>query len=488
MANLIGQVLFEQFRIDAFIASGGMGSIYRVWDLKRNVPLAMKILNADLAEDAHVFNLFEREARALKKLAHPNIVSFYGLFQTPEFVFLLEQYIDGSSLKDILSQNRGQSLDFTLALTYIKAIAAALGYAHSNGVVHCDVKPGNVLVDRGGNIFLTDFGIARHADSTTTTLATLGTAAYMTPEQIRGEPVGPATDVYALGVMLFEMVTGQRPFNGTEVKGDDSGVTANERIRAAHLHVPAPDAHSINPAIPASLAAVIQKAMSKPREARYQSASELLTAICFALGVNIEAIPNRANVPSGLYDQPTPGESAKRPKPTPALWVGLLLIILFGGIFAVSRENPKTTPLPNQISRPFVVSTEIPSLPEPTEPPTVVPAPTAPPQIIEHTLAPEPTFTPKPTQFSCPGAPHEVRFKVNQTIRVCTQKDPLRLRAKPDGDIVSRLSPGSYITITGGPRCVKSVIWWRVQTESGTVGWIMDGWDPTDTNFVCDVP
>src|SRR3972149_1463625 len=161
MANLINQVLLDQYRVDAFIASGGMGAVYRVWDLKRNVPLAMKVLHAELAEDPSGFTRFQREARALQRLAHPNIVPFYGLFHTQDITFLLERYVDGTTLKDILQQHQGQPLPLQEALTYLKALCAALGYAHANGVVHCDVKPGNVMIDAGGNVYLTDFGIAR---------------------------------------------------------------------------------------------------------------------------------------------------------------------------------------------------------------------------------------------------------------------------------------------------------------------------------------
>jgi eukaryotic-like serine/threonine-protein kinase len=107
---IVGQILLNQFRVEAFVASGGMGAVYRVWDLKRNVPLAMKVLHSELAEDPVVFKRFQREANALKKLAHPNIVQFFGLYQSQDFAFLLERFIDGPSLKDILRQHQGQPL------------------------------------------------------------------------------------------------------------------------------------------------------------------------------------------------------------------------------------------------------------------------------------------------------------------------------------------------------------------------------------------
>ena len=142
MSDLIGKTLLSQYRVDAFVAAGGMGAVYRVWDLRRNVPLAMKVLHSELAEDPSVFNDFEREGRALQKLAHPNIVPFYGLFQTMDFAFMLERFVDGPALKDILKRRKGNPLPMEETLIYMKALCAALGYAHANGVVHCDVKPG----------------------------------------------------------------------------------------------------------------------------------------------------------------------------------------------------------------------------------------------------------------------------------------------------------------------------------------------------------
>jgi serine/threonine protein kinase len=294
--NLIGQVLLNQFRVDAFVASGGMGAVYKVWDLKRNVPLAMKTLHPELAEDPAVFKRFKREARALQKLTHPNIVPFYGLYQTHDFAFLLEAYIDGHSLRDILRSRNGQPLLLSEVLVYLKALSAALGFAHAHDVVHCDVKPANVMLDQGGNIFLTDFGIARHADSTSTTMATVGTAAYMAPEQVRGEPVNAASDVYALGVMLFEMLTGARPFRGTESGTESAGATANERIRFAHLHLPPPDPRSLQPDIPESIASVIQKSLAKTPSERYSSTNDLLVSILEAAGINLSDIPDRASL------------------------------------------------------------------------------------------------------------------------------------------------------------------------------------------------
>ena len=294
MANLIGQTLLNQFRVDSFVASGGMGTVYRVWDLKRNAPLAMKVLHSELAENPSIFKRFKREADALKKLTHPNIVPFYGLYRTMDFAFLLELFIDGPSLKEIIRLRQREPFPIEEALVYMKALCAALGYAHTHGVVHCDVKPGNVMIDRGGNIFLTDFGIARRSDSTTTTMGQAGTPTYMPPEQILGKAVTPATDIYALGAMLFEMLTGQRLFLGQEAGTEKGGSTIREKVLYAHLHTPPPDPRTINPSIPEPLSKVILKSLSKDQSDRFKTTAEFFAAACNASGLSPETIRNRA--------------------------------------------------------------------------------------------------------------------------------------------------------------------------------------------------
>ena len=385
----IGQVLLNQFRVDSFVASGGMGAVYRVWDLQRNALLAMKVLHAELADDPSIFKRFRREARALQKLTHPNIVPFYGLYQLDDLVFILERFIDGPSLKDMLRQNKGEALPIPQTLSYLKAVSAALGYAHSNGVVHCDVKPGNVMIDRGGTIYLTDFGVARHTESTTTTIGSAGTPAYMAPEQIRGEHVTPATDIYGLGVLLFELLTGQRPFRGNEPGTENAGLTAAERTRFAHLHLMPPDPRSLNPAIPDALAQVLLTALNKDPNQRFNSTQAFYLAACGAAQVSpaevadlapvsdfpilrpLGATDDSAVVPPSWLDNPPAQRQA--PPPTSAFGnggiphpqsapaspsqsvlfallgaVGLGLLVIVGGVILIAtlQRNPQATVAP----------------------------------------------------------------------------------------------------------------------------------------------
>jgi serine/threonine-protein kinase len=322
MSNLIGRTLLNQFHVDAFVASGGMGAVYLVTDLKRNAPLAMKVLHADLADDPTVFKRFQREAQALRQLKHPNIVPFYGLYQDRGATFLLEAFISGSSLQEILRENH--KLPVNEALVYMKGLCAALGYAHSLNIVHCDVKPGNVMVDHKGGIYLTDFGIARFVGATTTTtMGVAGTPAYMAPEQIVGRGIGPATDIYALGVMLYEMLTGQKPFRGTEPETEAGGATPSERIRYGHLHVPPPDPRQVNPAINPKMSQVMLKALAKNPAERFRSTQDFFAALCWAVQTRLEDVSGEATIlgdvnvaPSGPgpHTSATPQLSGTEPK------------------------------------------------------------------------------------------------------------------------------------------------------------------------------
>ncbi len=405
MANLINQVFLNQYRVDEFIASGGMGAVYKVWDLKRNVPLAMKVLHADFADDPSSFKYFQREARALQKLRHPNVVPFYGLFQEGQTAFLLEHYIDGPSLRDILD-NHKSGMPIPEALAYMQALCSALGYAHSSGVVHCDIKPANVMVDRGGQVYLADFGIARHAESSTTTIAGAGTPSYMAPEQINAKPVVPATDIYSLGVLLFELLAGQRPFRGDEQASAGKGETSGERVRYAHLHLPAPDPRSLNPSIPPALAEIVMKCMAKAPEDRYAFTGELLAALAMigiAPAPRVQT-PMPPHVPS-KPDQPRPVQKTVQPqKNIPSiLWIsgivvfGLIIIVVLGMIvFSIGKQTASTNTAGDQPNFPSVPqATEAlsaiinqPSESAPIEPPMELPI---------ETPIPTPTEIPPPT-------------------------------------------------------------------------------------------
>ena len=491
MKNIIGKVLLNQFRVDAFVAAGGMGTVYRVWDLKRNVYLAMKVLHSDLAEDPSAIKLFRREANALKKLAHPNIVPFYGLYQSDNLAFLLERFIDGPSLKELLRQHKGKPLSVEEALIYLKALTAALGYAHAHGVVHCDVKPGNVMVDRGDNIYLTDFGIARHAESTTTTLATAGTAAYMAPEQIRGQQVTPATDVYALGIMLFEMLTGRRPFRGDEVGtvGDESSV--GERIRNAQLNLLPTDPLQFNENMPDALAQVILTALEKSPGERFSSMQALYIEACKAIGTNPEIVPERVEqADSEKLDPPDRSKTG--------LWVALGLIcvavIILSGItwYLWKYQMPPFTVTPTVT--PNLPVTEVvitPSTPDPQLPtfsPTPLPIQTQiPSPIPSATSRPRtsPTITNIPT--STPNEPPRLLLDKNYFCRGGPGTNHTELWTFLEGDeleILGQYGDIWWLVKIDDQRTRKVRCWIGGGTPSGNISqvphsnWTGDGYTP----------
>lgn len=233
MNDLTGMTLANRYRVEAFVGRGGMAEVYKVWDDKRAVHLAMKLLRDDLAEDKAFLRRFKREGQTLAKLQHPSIVRFYRLEQDGELAFILMDFVEGDSLRREIFRAL-EPFPMERVLEIMRPVCSALHYAHEMGMVHCDMKPGNVMLQSNGVAFVSDFGIARMADASTATMVGMATPAHIAPELVRGENPTPQTDVYSLGVMLFEMLTGgERPFTGDEA--ETTGSTA-ERVRWEQEH------------------------------------------------------------------------------------------------------------------------------------------------------------------------------------------------------------------------------------------------------------
>jgi serine/threonine-protein kinase len=243
----------------------------------------MKVLRADLAEDKVFIRRFMREAETLEKLQHPHIVRFYGVEDDGLNVFMLMDFVDGTTLRQKIRQ-QNQPFDAAQILGVIRPVCSALHYAHLHNIVHCDMKPANIMIHTNGAVFVSDFGISRLAEgATTVTMVGAGTPAYMSPEQIRGENPSPQTDIYALGIVLYEMLTGgERPFTGerAQVTG-----TSGEKVRWEHIKLPPVPARQYNPSVPPELEKIILKCLSKEPSRRYKSALEFLSAVEAALGV-----------------------------------------------------------------------------------------------------------------------------------------------------------------------------------------------------------
>lgn len=288
--DLIGKTLNGRYRFDALLGEGTFARVFRVYDVNRRVNLAAKVLRSDIAQEPMFLERFRREARVLERLQHPHIVRYYDIVESDEVVFILTDYIAGHTLQSVLRREDGAMAPHD-ALNILTPLAAALHYAHNEGVVHRDLKPANILIDDNGGVYVTDFGIARLlTDASTLTMdttATLGTPHYMSPEQIMVGEVGPATDVYALGVMLYQMLTGHLPFTGDLARS--SGTTTAMRIAYEHLHMPPPSPRQLNPALSQAVEDVILTCLRKDPAQRYPNVSAVYDALSAAVGVPAES-------------------------------------------------------------------------------------------------------------------------------------------------------------------------------------------------------
>src|SRR6202451_913178 len=262
------RVLSGRYERSHLIARGGMAEVYRAHDRLLDRPVALKVLFPELSIDRSFVERFRREAQHAANLSHPNIVPVFDGGEDTGTYFIVMEYIDGRPLSSILKSAGPLSAERTADIG--SHVAAALGYAHKHGVIHRDVKPGNVLITDEGQVKVSDFGIARALntdESLTQTGAVMGTATYFSPEQAEGVGVDARSDIYSLGVVLFEMVAGRPPFLG------ESPVS----VASKHVRDLPPPLRSLRATVPADLEAVIAKAMAKSPDDRYASADDLRT-------------------------------------------------------------------------------------------------------------------------------------------------------------------------------------------------------------------
>jgi eukaryotic-like serine/threonine-protein kinase len=255
------------------VAHGGMGQVYRATDSALERTVAVKLLSDRYARDDDARARFRREGLAAARLsATPNVVTIFDVAEHRGCPLIVMEYLEGGSVYERLRDSR---VPQEQALAWLDQAAAALDQAHANGVVHRDVKPANLLLDRDGNVHVSDFGIASATGSDTLTSPgmVLGTAGYLSPEQARGEQATAASDRYALGVVAFELLTGRRPFAG------DTPTTE----AFAHLHADVPSATALDPALPSGVDAVFESALAKDPAARPETARELVSRLREAL-------------------------------------------------------------------------------------------------------------------------------------------------------------------------------------------------------------
>jgi serine/threonine-protein kinase len=265
---LVGQVLDGRYRVDARIAVGGMATVYRAVDTRLDRVLALKVMHPSLAVDVSFVERFIREAKSVARLAHPNVVQVFDQGTDGSYVYLAMEYVAGCTLRDVLRE-RG-ALQPRAALDILEPVLAALGAAHRAGFVHRDMKPENVLIGDDGRVKVADFGLVRAVDTVTNTTGTvLGTVSYLAPEQIENGTADPRVDVYACGVMLFEMLTGDKPHDG-----DSPAV-----ILYKHLHEDVPPPSARVPGLAYELDEMVASATARTPEIRPYDAVALLAQV-----------------------------------------------------------------------------------------------------------------------------------------------------------------------------------------------------------------
>ncbi|WP_432055236.1 Stk1 family PASTA domain-containing Ser/Thr kinase [Streptomyces sp. bgisy022] len=284
---LVGQVLDGRYRVEARIAVGGMATVYRAVDTRLDRVLALKVMHPALAADASFVERFIREAKSVARLAHPNVVQVFDQGTDGAYVYLAMEYIAGCTLRDVLRE-RG-ALKPRAALDILEPVLAALGAAHRAGFVHRDMKPENVLIGDDGRVKVADFGLVRAVDTVTNTTGTvLGTVSYLAPEQIEHGTADPRVDVYACGILLYEMLTGEKPHDG------DSPAT----ILYKHLHEDVPPPSATVPGMAYELDELVASATARTPDVRPHDAVALLArtreARAALTGEQLDAVPPRA--------------------------------------------------------------------------------------------------------------------------------------------------------------------------------------------------
>jgi serine/threonine protein kinase len=391
MPNLIGTTLKNRYKIIESLGRGGMAEVYKVRDEQRAAFLAMKVLRQDIAMDPIFLRRFQREAQSLSKLQHPNIVRYYGLERDDLLAFLLMEYIEGVSLQAEILRAGGKPFTVARVREVMEAVCAALHYAHNQGLVHCDIKPGNILVEKNGRILLTDFGIARGMDAATATMVGIGTPAYMAPELVKGLDPSPQSDIYSLGIVLYEMLTGgERPFTGERVAR--TGTTA-EKVRWEQVNLKPQPPGKYNKKIDKGMEAAVMRCLEKEPGKRYTGSLALLEAITKGestppapkaafrkkkAGIPAQkkpAVPKREKVK--LSKPPRAGKKSGKGWMLGAVGVAAVGLAIFAGmkLFGGGREPVGVEPSIKATQLQFAI-VELTPTPEATSTPDITPTPT----------------------------------------------------------------------------------------------------------------
>jgi len=349
-------LLGGRYLVESELGRGGMATVFKGTDTVLGRPVAVKVLSPQYSGDANFVTRFRREAQAAARLNHPNLVSVYDTGTDDGTHFIVMEYVEAKTLADYLTG--GGRIMPERSIEIAEAVCDALSVAHAHGIIHRDIKPANIMVTSKGDVKVTDFGIARvisGADTLAQTAAVLGTASYLSPEQAQSQPVDQRSDIYSLGVALYEMVTGRPPFSG-----DSPVMVASKHV----LEQPTPPS-KINADVSPELEAVIMKAMAKNPDNRYQDADEMKADLERArLGQGVQATPllpesartqriAPAGPPTAVMPPVAPEDGGRRRWWIPALIILLILAVLGGGLYLLASSllstNTDTVKVPDVI-------------------------------------------------------------------------------------------------------------------------------------------
>jgi serine/threonine-protein kinase len=351
--TVLGTLLGGRYRLDAQIGRGGMSTVYRAFDTVLERPVAIKLMHREIASDSDQLERFRREARSVARLNHPHIVTVIDAGEEPSedgsepgvgAPYIVLEYVQGETLKELI--RREGPLPITEAIAYAIELARALGAAHERMIVHRDVKPQNVLIGEEGGAKITDFGIARTLTEEGLTIAgrVLGTTDYVSPEQALGQPVTGQSDLYSLGVVLYEMLTGQVPFTG------ESPVAVAMR----HVREQVPDVQQLRPEVSAATASVVDRAVAKDLDYRYHDAAAMVAALEEVLAIEAARAGQATGEVTSVL-RTLPGDTRRRlpwRMRHPARWaasLALVAAIVAIAIVAAAQQAHKGTGVPPDV-------------------------------------------------------------------------------------------------------------------------------------------
>ena len=440
---------FSRYEIKGELGRGGMATVYRAYDPMFEREVALKILNRELLDNPQFRERFERETKIVAKLEHPAIVPVHDVGRDNDQMFYVMRYMAGGSLSDRMGKG---ALPLAETVSIIQSIASGLDYAHAKGVIHRDLKPGNILFDENGEAHIADFGIAKlaHAQTRLTSSGIIGTPAYMSPEQAQGDDIDGRSDIYSLGIILFEMLSGKVPYEATTPLA----------MVIKHLNEPVPHILDINPSLPDAVEMVLEKALAKNRNMRYATAAEMANALAETI---TQPIPRN----STLRHTYKVAAQKKQNKKIP-VWgiagglVGLIVVALAVWQFTRSTALP---PVDSPTPASLATNTQPALIVEPSE--TPVPAATA-------TLA-EPTPEMPATTIPGIGGADKVGVLTNKDIWLVDllgTEDPLQLTNSDQNKFDLQWLPGGKEILYGEGRCVKTV---NIETNENTQVTCLDG-------------